>query len=160
MALVPLLEKLTKVAQRQVCNARSKGDEEDQADRDDGHALEHAERAGREALDVLEPERPSHQARADEEAERERDAARRQQDEAERREPERHDADLPHRREERGPLAIEMRDRLLEQHRQLDEDEQRAAGVTPEMIRLSVGLESLDDILWDLDQALARAEAA
>jgi O-acetylhomoserine (thiol)-lyase len=45
-------------------------------------------------------------------------------------------------------------------HRQLDEDEQRAAGVTPEMIRLSIGLESLDDILWDLDQALARAEAA
>jgi O-acetylhomoserine (thiol)-lyase len=45
-------------------------------------------------------------------------------------------------------------------HRQLDEAEQRAAGVTPEMIRLSVGLESLDDILWDLDQALARAEAA
>ena len=45
-------------------------------------------------------------------------------------------------------------------HRQLDEDEQRAAGVTPEMIRLSVGLESLDDILWDLDQALARAETA
>ncbi|HQU48950.1 MAG TPA: O-acetylhomoserine aminocarboxypropyltransferase/cysteine synthase [Casimicrobiaceae bacterium] len=45
-------------------------------------------------------------------------------------------------------------------HRQLDEDEQRAAGVTPEMIRLSVGLESVDDILWDLDQALARAEGA
>ena len=45
-------------------------------------------------------------------------------------------------------------------HRQLDEDEQRAAGVTPEMIRLSVGLESVDDILWDLDQALARSEAA
>lgn len=45
-------------------------------------------------------------------------------------------------------------------HRQLDEDEQRAAGVTPEMIRLSVGLESIDDILWDLDQALARAEGA
>ena len=34
------------------------------------------------------------------------------------------------------------------------------AGVSPEMIRLSVGLKSLDDILWDLDQALARAEAA
>ncbi len=45
-------------------------------------------------------------------------------------------------------------------HRQLDEAEQRAAGVSPEMIRLSVGLESLDDILWDLDQALSRAEAA
>ncbi|HEY8242036.1 MAG TPA: O-acetylhomoserine aminocarboxypropyltransferase/cysteine synthase family protein [Casimicrobiaceae bacterium] len=45
-------------------------------------------------------------------------------------------------------------------HRQLSEDEQRAAGVTPEMIRLSIGLESIDDILWDLDQALARAEIA
>ena len=39
-------------------------------------------------------------------------------------------------------------------HRQLDEAEQRAAGVLPEMIRLSVGLETLDDILWDIDQAL------
>jgi O-acetylhomoserine (thiol)-lyase len=44
-------------------------------------------------------------------------------------------------------------------HRQLDEDEQRAAGVLPEMIRLSVGLETLDDILWDLDQALERSQA-
>jgi len=44
-------------------------------------------------------------------------------------------------------------------HRQLSEDEQRAAGVSPEMIRLSVGLESLDDILWDLDQALAKSQA-
>ena len=43
-------------------------------------------------------------------------------------------------------------------HRQLDEDEQRAAGVLPEMIRLSVGLESLDDILWDLDQALVQSQ--
>ncbi len=40
-------------------------------------------------------------------------------------------------------------------HRQLSEDEQRAAGVTPDMIRISVGLETLEDILWDLDQALA-----
>ncbi len=39
----------------------------------------------------------------------------------------------------------------------LNEEEQRAAGVTPEMIRLSVGLESLPDILWDLDQALEQA---
>ena len=39
-------------------------------------------------------------------------------------------------------------------HRQLDEEEQRAAGVMPEMIRLSIGLESVDDILWDIDQAL------
>jgi O-acetylhomoserine (thiol)-lyase len=43
-------------------------------------------------------------------------------------------------------------------HRQLSEDEQRAAGVAPEMIRLSVGLETLDDILWDLDQALTRSQ--
>ena len=39
-------------------------------------------------------------------------------------------------------------------HRQLSEEEQLAAGVSPDMIRLSVGLETLDDILWDLDQAL------
>jgi O-acetylhomoserine (thiol)-lyase len=39
-------------------------------------------------------------------------------------------------------------------HRQLDEEEQRAAGVAPEMVRLSIGLETLDDILWDIDQAL------
>jgi O-acetylhomoserine (thiol)-lyase len=44
-------------------------------------------------------------------------------------------------------------------HRQLDEQEQRAAGVLPEMVRLSVGLETLDDILWDIDQALSHTEA-
>ncbi|MFA6311438.1 MAG: O-acetylhomoserine aminocarboxypropyltransferase/cysteine synthase family protein [Sterolibacterium sp.] len=42
-------------------------------------------------------------------------------------------------------------------HRQLNEQEQRAAGVTPDLIRLSVGIETLDDILWDIDQALARS---
>jgi O-acetylhomoserine (thiol)-lyase len=42
-------------------------------------------------------------------------------------------------------------------HRQLDEAQQRAAGVLPEMIRLSVGLEHVDDILWDIDQALDAA---
>ena len=41
-------------------------------------------------------------------------------------------------------------------HRQLSEEEQRAAGVGPELIRLSIGLESLDDILWDIDQALEK----
>jgi O-acetylhomoserine (thiol)-lyase len=40
-------------------------------------------------------------------------------------------------------------------HRQLDDDQQRAAGVLPDMIRMSVGLEHIDDILWDIDQALA-----
>ncbi len=44
-------------------------------------------------------------------------------------------------------------------HRQLSEDEQRAAGVNPELIRLSVGLETLDDILWDIDQALEKSKA-
>jgi O-acetylhomoserine (thiol)-lyase len=39
-------------------------------------------------------------------------------------------------------------------HQQLSEDEQRAAGVLPEMIRLSIGLEDVDDLLWDLEQAL------
>ena len=39
-------------------------------------------------------------------------------------------------------------------HRQLTEDELAAGGIGPELIRLSVGLETLDDLLWDLDQAL------
>lgn len=39
-------------------------------------------------------------------------------------------------------------------HRQLSEDEQRAAGVLPEMVRLSIGLESIEDILWDIENAL------
>ena len=43
-------------------------------------------------------------------------------------------------------------------HRQLSDEEQRAAGVTPEMIRLSIGLETLDDILWDVDQALGKSQ--
>ncbi|NLG76767.1 MAG: O-acetylhomoserine aminocarboxypropyltransferase/cysteine synthase [Xanthomonadaceae bacterium] len=42
-------------------------------------------------------------------------------------------------------------------HRQLTEEEQRKVGVTPEAIRLSVGIEAIDDILEDLDQALAAA---
>jgi O-acetylhomoserine (thiol)-lyase len=37
----------------------------------------------------------------------------------------------------------------------LTPQEQESAGVTPEMIRLSVGIEHIDDILADLDQALA-----
>ncbi|MFN9678339.1 MAG: O-acetylhomoserine aminocarboxypropyltransferase/cysteine synthase family protein [Betaproteobacteria bacterium] len=40
-------------------------------------------------------------------------------------------------------------------HRQLSEEEQRKAGVLPEMVRLSIGLESIDDLLWDLERALA-----
>jgi O-acetylhomoserine (thiol)-lyase len=40
-------------------------------------------------------------------------------------------------------------------HRQMSDADQLKAGVKPDMIRMSVGIESLDDILWDIDQALA-----
>ena len=36
-------------------------------------------------------------------------------------------------------------------------EEQRSAGVTPEMVRLSVGIEHIDDIVADLEQALEAA---
>ncbi|ALG67906.1 O-acetylhomoserine aminocarboxypropyltransferase/cysteine synthase family protein [Beggiatoa leptomitoformis] len=39
-------------------------------------------------------------------------------------------------------------------HRQLSEAEQLSAGVGPDMVRISVGIESIDDILWDINQAL------
>jgi O-acetylhomoserine (thiol)-lyase len=44
-------------------------------------------------------------------------------------------------------------------HRQLDDAQQLAAGVLPDMVRMSVGIEHIDDILWDIDQALAAAGA-
>ena len=40
-------------------------------------------------------------------------------------------------------------------HQQLAEPDQRAAGITPDLVRVSVGIEDIDDILWDLDQALS-----
>ena len=43
-------------------------------------------------------------------------------------------------------------------HRQLSEEEQVRAGVPPDMVRLSIGLETLDDILWDLEQALDQGD--
>ena len=42
-------------------------------------------------------------------------------------------------------------------HRQMSEEDQIKAGVTADMVRLSIGIEGIDDILWDIDQALARA---
>ncbi|MGA8050803.1 MAG: O-acetylhomoserine aminocarboxypropyltransferase/cysteine synthase family protein [Burkholderiales bacterium] len=42
-------------------------------------------------------------------------------------------------------------------HRQMSDAEQLEAGVTPDMIRMSVGIESIDDIIWDIDQALGEA---
>jgi len=44
-------------------------------------------------------------------------------------------------------------------HRQLNDEELKAAGVTPDMVRLSIGIEHIDDILADLDQALAVSQA-
>ncbi|MFW5696405.1 MAG: O-acetylhomoserine aminocarboxypropyltransferase/cysteine synthase family protein [Phototrophicaceae bacterium] len=43
-------------------------------------------------------------------------------------------------------------------HQQLSPEEQVASGVTPDFVRLSVGIEDIDDILWDLDQALKIAQ--
>ena len=45
-------------------------------------------------------------------------------------------------------------------HRQLNDDELRAAGVGPGTIRLSVGTESMDDLIWDLEQGFAKTAAA
>ena len=42
-------------------------------------------------------------------------------------------------------------------HSQLNEEQQAAAGITPELVRLAVGIEHIDDILADLDQALSKA---
>jgi O-acetylhomoserine (thiol)-lyase len=39
-------------------------------------------------------------------------------------------------------------------HQQLGLAEQQAAGVTPELVRVSIGLEDLEDLIWDIDQAL------
>lgn len=44
-------------------------------------------------------------------------------------------------------------------HRRLDEEGLVAAGVTDDMVRVSVGLETLDDIIWDLDRAIRAATA-
>jgi O-acetylhomoserine (thiol)-lyase len=41
-------------------------------------------------------------------------------------------------------------------HSQLTPEEQQATGVTPDFIRLSIGIEHIDDILADIDQALER----
>ena len=40
-------------------------------------------------------------------------------------------------------------------HQQLSEAEQAAAGITPDLVRLSVGLEDVEDLIWDLDQGIS-----
>ncbi len=44
-------------------------------------------------------------------------------------------------------------------HRQLTPEQQKAAGASPNVVRLSIGIETVDDIIADLDQALARASS-
>jgi O-acetylhomoserine (thiol)-lyase len=43
-------------------------------------------------------------------------------------------------------------------HQQLSDEEQIAAGNSPDMVRISVGLEDVKDILWDLGQALQASQ--
>lgn len=43
-------------------------------------------------------------------------------------------------------------------HRQLADEDLERAGVTADMVRISVGLETVDDIIWDIDQALAKSQ--
>jgi len=43
-------------------------------------------------------------------------------------------------------------------HQQLSNEEQIASGVTPDMVRLSIGLEDIEDIIWDLAQALEKSQ--
>ena len=45
-------------------------------------------------------------------------------------------------------------------HRQMSDEDQLKAGVTPDMVRMSVGIESFEDILWDIDQALTESAKA
>jgi O-acetylhomoserine (thiol)-lyase len=45
-------------------------------------------------------------------------------------------------------------------HQQLSDEEMAAAGITPDMVRLSVGLEDVEDLIWDLERGLAAASPA
>jgi O-acetylhomoserine (thiol)-lyase len=43
-------------------------------------------------------------------------------------------------------------------HLQLSEEQQISSGVTPDMVRLSIGTEHIDDLIYDLDQALQQSK--
>jgi O-acetylhomoserine (thiol)-lyase len=45
-------------------------------------------------------------------------------------------------------------------HQQLNDEQQLAAGVGKDLVRLSVGIEDVEDLLWDLEQAIAASQAA
>jgi len=42
-------------------------------------------------------------------------------------------------------------------HQQLSDEEKQSCGISDDLVRLSVGIEDIEDILWDLDQALTAA---
>ena len=67
-----------------------------------------------------------------------------------------HEPPRQHRRRARRSSSIPPRPRTA----RCDEDADSRAGVAPDMVRMSVGLETLDDILWDIDQALSCADYA
>jgi O-acetylhomoserine (thiol)-lyase len=43
-------------------------------------------------------------------------------------------------------------------HQQLNDEQQLEAGVSKDLVRLSVGIEDLDDLIWDLQQAIAASQ--
>jgi len=45
-------------------------------------------------------------------------------------------------------------------HQQLSDEQQLEAGITKDLVRVSVGMEDTEDILWDLDQALTASQTA
>jgi len=45
-------------------------------------------------------------------------------------------------------------------HQQMTDEDLRAVGIGPEMIRVSIGIEDVDDIIWDLEQALAKSQSS
>ena len=45
-------------------------------------------------------------------------------------------------------------------HQQLSDEEKKACGISDDLVRLSVGIEEIEDIVWDLDQALSAASKA
>ncbi len=45
-------------------------------------------------------------------------------------------------------------------HQQLDDEQQMEAGVSKDLVRLSVGIEDVDDLIWDLDQAIKASQGA
>jgi len=59
--------------------------------------------------------------------------------------------------EAKGFTWSDYRDLIIATHRQLSGEELVKAGIRPETIRLSIGIEHIDDIIDDIDQALAKA---